>query len=337
MAALPPEPRAPRSSPTPAAPSSSGRRAARRPNHAGDPELDRLRGQHGLERGGQLVARPGPGHQRHPGVRLGLPGLTNFTSNNNLAAGFTVGQIIINDASATSNFSLLGNAINLGLGITHSSDATTSVGFTGITFNGPQNFVNNLGQLNVTSPLNLLTHSLTVSGAGNTTLSGSISGAAASSNLNKIGAGTLTLSANNTYNGSTSVGQGTVVAAAANALGSVNGSTSVASGATLTLPGGVALAAEQINIAGNGVGGVGALRSLAGNNSIAGAVRSAAQGTPGLQGLQNVAAIYSQGSWDVATVIDGNFKTTTAGPTTYPAINNTAVFETVSDLGWRRV
>ena len=258
------------------------------------------------------------------------PGLLNFTSNNNLAAGFTVGQIIINDTSPTSNFSVIGNAINLGLGLTHSSDATTSVGFTGITFNGPQTFANNLGQLNVTSPLNLLTHSLTVSGAGNTTLAGSISGAAASSNLNKAGAGTLTLSGNNTYNGFTSIGQGTVIATAANALGSVSGATSVGNGATLALSGGVALAAEQITVAGNGVGGGGAIRSLAGNNSMAATLRADIQAVPV---LQNATALVSQGGFDVQTVIDGDFTNNNGWANNGGGASNIAVFETVNDLG----
>ena len=61
------------------------------------------------------------------------------------------------------------------------------------------------------------TQNLTLTGAGNTTISGAI--ATSTGTLTKNGSGTATLSAANTYSGSTTVNAGTLTAAAANALG----------------------------------------------------------------------------------------------------------------------
>ncbi len=64
------------------------------------------------------------------------------------------------------------------------------------------------------------TQNLTLTGAGNTTISGTI--ATSSGSLTKNGSGTATLSAANTYSGTTTVNSGTLVAAASNALGNTS-------------------------------------------------------------------------------------------------------------------
>ena len=109
------------------------------------------------------------------------PGFVRFTSNNNLAS-ITVGSIVINDASAAGDFLIVGNPISLRDGITHSlSDgAATNVLLGGITFTGTQNFLNNAGPLNVTSPISMNGQNLAVNDAGNTSLTGAISGAGTS-------------------------------------------------------------------------------------------------------------------------------------------------------------
>ena len=88
-------------------------------------------------------------------------GVVNFTSVNNLT-NFTVGNIVINDTSATGDFNISGNPIFLGLGITHSLTAgtATTIGLGSITPNGPQTFLNNAGQLTISSPIPLGTHEL---------------------------------------------------------------------------------------------------------------------------------------------------------------------------------
>src|SRR5262249_14356163 len=96
------------------------------------------------------------------------------------------------------------------------------------------------------------------------------------------GTGTLTLSGANTYGGSTFVNQGTLIAASGTALGSTASGTTVTSGATLGFQGGINYAgAEPVTISGSGVGGVGAVTNVSGNNSFAGPISLAADSTIG--------------------------------------------------------
>ncbi|TCT02277.1 autotransporter-associated beta strand repeat-containing protein, partial [Aquabacter spiritensis] len=75
--------------------------------------------------------------------------------------------------------------------------------------------------------------------------------------LEKTGAGTLTLSAANTYSGDTTVTAGTLRIADAGALGTSAAGTTVASGATLEIfgSGPLALGAEALTLSGTGVNG----------------------------------------------------------------------------------
>ena len=108
-------------------------------------------------------------------------------------------------------------------------------------------------------------------------------------NLTKTGAGTLTLSGNNTYAGATTVSQGTLIAEANNALGSAATGTTVASGGTLEFPGQVTYStAEPLTVRGAGASGVGAVLSTGGNNTFAGAITLAATATIDCLGSGNV-------------------------------------------------
>ncbi|MDX2036629.1 MAG: Ig-like domain repeat protein [Isosphaeraceae bacterium] len=100
-------------------------------------------------------------------------------------------------------------------------------------------------------------------------LSGIISGAGG---IDKTSGGTLALSGANTYTGTTSVTAGVLRALNSSALGGTGSGTTVVSGATLEVAGGVAIGAEALSLAGSGVGGVGAVQSSSGTNSIAGDV-----------------------------------------------------------------
>jgi autotransporter-associated beta strand protein len=93
-------------------------------------------------------------------------------------------------------------------------------------------------------------------GTDSRTIAGVISG---EGNLTKSGSSTLVLSGENTYSGSTSISAGTLVAAHNSALGGLLGVTTVASGATLSVNGGVSIA-EGLTLNGTGVGGLGALQ-----------------------------------------------------------------------------
>ena len=116
---------------------------------------------------------------------------------------------------------------------------------------------------------------LRLGGAGGLLLAGAINSGIGA--LTKDGAGTLTLSAANSYSGASAVQAGMLQAQSSTALGT--GAVSVASGAALGLSGGITLA-NAVTLAGVGIndgglnGGIdgGALRSLSGNNTVSGAV-----------------------------------------------------------------
>ena len=84
--------------------------------------------------------------------------------------------------------------------------------------------------------------------------------------LNKIGPGTLSLRAANTFTGQLNVLQGTVFATDVNSLGSVAGNTVVSNGASLKLPAGVTVA-EPLVLSGPGDKGAGALQLDVGGNT----------------------------------------------------------------------
>ena len=106
---------------------------------------------------------------------------------------------------------------------------------------------------------------------GSSQFDGVIADAAFAGNLVKAGAGTITLTGANTYGGQTDITGGMLVAASNTALGSGghNGATMtfIQDGATLALQGGVSLD-EHFHVWGAGVGGLGAVRSLSGNNAL---------------------------------------------------------------------
>jgi autotransporter-associated beta strand protein len=83
--------------------------------------------------------------------------------------------------------------------------------------------------------------------------------------LSKAGSGTLTLSGNNTYSGTTTVSAGTLAITSATGLGDTAGGTTVASGATLDLRG-VTVGAETITVNG------GTLSVSTGSSSLSGAI-----------------------------------------------------------------
>lgn len=89
--------------------------------------------------------------------------------------------------------------------------------------------------------------------------------------INKAGAGTLVLSGANSYSGQTVVASGTLLASSSTALGpgGHNGNTMsfIYDGATLALQGGISLD-EHFHVWGSGVGGLGAVRSISGNNAL---------------------------------------------------------------------
>jgi autotransporter-associated beta strand protein len=117
---------------------------------------------------------------------------------------------------------------------------------------------------------------------------------AGSDGLTKAGAGTLVLSAANTFSGTATIGAGTVVAQNNAAFGATSQGTTV-NGGTIDLGGALAvntlnLGAEVVTISGTGAGGVGTLINSSANTQI-NAVRNLV--------LADHAAIGGSGRWDV--------------------------------------
>ena len=139
----------------------------------------------------------------------------------------------------------------------------------------------NAGTLTLSGPINANTsgRALKLMGAGNGSVTGIVSNSSASTSMGvtKEGAGTWTLSGNNTHGGVTSVVAGTLVISHPNALGlggfgSGNGGTSITAGAALNLNG-VQNINEVITVRGTGISNGGALiNSSASTASIASGV-----------------------------------------------------------------
>ncbi|MCX6719769.1 MAG: autotransporter-associated beta strand repeat-containing protein, partial [Candidatus Staskawiczbacteria bacterium] len=116
-------------------------------------------------------------------------------------------------------------------GITVTGDVTangTISGATAITVSGTSNAI--YGSGTISAPVTLgATYTINVA-SGNLAISGIISGGYG---LAKIGAGTLTLSGNNSYTDATTISAGTLAITVNNALGTNAAGTTIASGATL--------------------------------------------------------------------------------------------------------
>ncbi len=97
----------------------------------------------------------------------------------------------------------------------------------------------------------------------------------ADNSLVKNGTGTVTLAGNNTYNGPTTVNQGTLVAAHSNALGATSAGTTVADDATLAFQGGVSVGPEPLTVGHFTAPGKEGIANLGGANSFAGNVQAA--------------------------------------------------------------
>jgi trimeric autotransporter adhesin len=193
----------------------------------------------------------------------GNPDFIRLTGNNTYSGSTTVGtNATLSILSASSNAipDMSGVTLESGSALTVSSNETVgslqSSGANGTVLVGSNN-------------------TLTVGMDGlSTTYGGAFTGAGT---LNKVGAGTLTLSGNNTAVGATTISEGILKVGSASALGygglqtGAPLGTTVAGGATLDLNG-ITLA-EPIVLNGNGVGGNGALINTSGTSAtIAGGV-----------------------------------------------------------------
>lgn len=157
------------------------------------------------------------------------------------------------------------NVLNQGTGNANHT-INTNLDFTD---NGEiQNLVNQTLFLN--GDININTNNLEIESFGTTELNGILSG---SGNLTKSESGSLIVTNNNTYSGSTTISAGVLQLENAGGLGDTSADTSVSSGGTLSLAGGITTPIdEDLTIAGPGANGEGALNNLTANNSWTGGV-----------------------------------------------------------------
>ncbi|WP_194266237.1 autotransporter-associated beta strand repeat-containing protein [Dechloromonas sp. H13] len=205
---------------------------------------------------------------------------------NNTALGTTAGGTVVSGTNASlalqggitigaETLSLNGTGVGTNGALRNLSGNNTWGGT--VTLAGTTEIQSDAGTLTL-SAANSVTgtnRALTIDGAGDTAINGTIT--TGTGTLTKNGTGTLTLSGADTYTGATSINAGTLVAANNGALGTAAGATTVASGATLALQGGITIA-DALTLNGTGVGGGGALRNLNGNNTTSGAVTLGAGG-----------------------------------------------------------
>ncbi len=193
----------------------------------------------------------------------GAGGTLVLSGNNTFGGQLTVGNGYLSIASINNDSAngVLGNsALSVGLGNSNNG-AIGTIQYTGSTASSTKKFTVNSDAGGAFQIDNAST---------NLTLSGAIDGGGT---LAKTGAGALTFSGNNTYSGATTVSAGALNIQNANALGGTAAGTSVTSGAALQIQGGITTAAEALALNGAGVSGSGgALRSISGDNTYAGAV-----------------------------------------------------------------
>jgi autotransporter-associated beta strand protein len=184
------------------------------------------------------------------------------TWNDTGTGGLTFGAVTLSNTltlAGASSISVTGALTNSGGNRTITNSTTGAVTFANI----------NLSNNNTA-------HTLRISGTGATTVGGVIAnGGTGAGALTKTGAGTLVLSGANTYSGATTVSAGTVNIQNDTALGTTSGTTSVASGATLQVQGGLAVA-EALSLRGTGTATNGALENVSGANTLTGAITLAA-------------------------------------------------------------
>jgi fibronectin-binding autotransporter adhesin len=198
----------------------------------------------------------------------GAAGITNndtATQTFNLPINVTGAQTW-NAASGgiTVNNVLLANTLTL--------SGTAAIALNGTVTLSAARIITNNGTGGVT--INNITGSnrtLTMSGTGDTAISGVIS--TGSGALVKTGSGTVTLSGANTYTGATTISAGILNIQNNTALGTTaSGTTVAATNAALQIQNGITVTGETLTLSGTGVASGGALESVSGANTWAGTV-----------------------------------------------------------------
>jgi fibronectin-binding autotransporter adhesin len=163
---------------------------------------------------------------------------------------------------------------------------------------------------------------LTITGTGNTTLEGGVTGSGA---ITKTGAGVLHLSGANSHGGLTSIQTGTAVLGNATALGSTAATTMIGGGATLDLNG-QTVGAEGITL------GVGSAGNLINSNtitaaSLSGEVNLNFNGNIAGPGHLNLTGVIKETAGAKTLTVLGGGRKTFSGPNTFTGavnVNGTA-------------
>lgn len=134
------------------------------------------------------------------------------------------------------------------------------------------------------------------------TASGVVSGAFS---LTKVDAGTVVLSNANTYTGSTAISAGTLQLTGAGTVGSSTHPVTVADGATLAFDSLTTARSMNISLLGSGVGGAGAIRSIAGTNTLTGNLYLTGDTTVGVTAGTLTASGILSGGHDLVKAGDG--------------------------------
>jgi|GEM_PF-809420 len=224
-----------------------------------------------------------------------LSGANTFTGVTNINGGVVVFQ---NSAAAGSTVVASGAELRLANGVSIGAQALTlggsGTGGAGALrlLSGAASWAGNItlasaatigadaGQLTLGGAISGGTNTVTFAGAGGIRADGIIGG---SGGVVNQGSGTLTMTAVNTYSGVTAINNGAVNLQNAQALGATgagNG-TVVAGGAAIQLnnASGIGIGNETLVLNGAGIGGAGAIDSVAGNNSWAGDITLASDST----------------------------------------------------------
>ncbi|MDF1754815.1 MAG: autotransporter-associated beta strand repeat-containing protein [Verrucomicrobiales bacterium] len=184
-----------------------------------------------------------------------------------IAAG---GQLVINntDYSAAETLLLNGSGVNNGGALQSTGDST----FAGvITLESDALIQSNGTSFTITGGIDTAGHEVAFDGSGETTIdTGAIIG---TGGIRKSGTGTIILNSANTYNGTTYIDEGILVARHNTALGNEVGDTIVADGGQLRLENNITIGADEtITLNGRGTSNNGALLNGADTNTIEGSV-----------------------------------------------------------------
>ena len=219
-------------------------------------------------------------------VQNGTLEIRNNTALGTTAAGTTVTSgatlALSNDITVSAETLSLGGTGEGGVGALLNISGTNTYGGA-VTLTAATTIASQAGSLTLNSGTALATgaNNLTVNTASGSsiTISSVIDDGASTAALTKTGTGTLILSANNTYDGITTVQAGTLRITNLGALGNTTGDTIVQNGATLEFANNINVpSGETITLTGDGVSGKAALWSDSGSNETDGDVVISASG-----------------------------------------------------------